>query len=396
MLNTGPYNYEADDWEDPQKTPRLPLPRDRVKTTIFQFVPKAAFTDHQQHIFRQADNITTITYAHVTGLETDENAKTVTRMQVLARDGNSFWVKAQKVVLAAGAIEIPRLLLNANQRRSCGLGNENDLVGRFFMEHPHLWSGRFIPSSDDLAGRTGLFRLHWVNQALVLGKLAIGDRVQRSDKILNYCVSIHPEVYKPRNHVAPDWPVISWPLLDPSNSQKNVRANGSGSFRREIKQMVKRAYQRVKQPPIVFKLNQMSEQAPNPDSRVTLSAEKDAFGINRVELNWQITPLDVRTIRRAQQVIDEELRKAGLGRLEMVPDDESLSSGMHGGWHHMGTTRMHEDPRRGVVDRNCRVHGMSNLYIAGPSVFPTGGYANPILTIVALSIRLADHIKDML
>ena len=144
---------------------------------------------------------------------------------------------------------------------------------------------------------------------------------------------------------------------------------------------------------MVFELNHMTEQSPNPHSRVTLSDERDIFGRNRVRLDWRLTPLDMRSIIKAQEIIDQELRYAGLGRLEIELRTETPPEHLEGGWHHMGTTRMHRDPKRGVVDEHCRVHEITNLFIAGPSVFPTGGYANPVLTFVALAIRLADYIK---
>jgi choline dehydrogenase-like flavoprotein len=296
-----------------------------------------------------------------------------------------------------GAIESPRLLLLSNQSQKCGLGNRNDLVGRYFMEHPHLWSGRFYPSNDTLAGNTGLYRLHWAGQTPIMGKLTIAEEVQRAEKILNYCVSIHPEPHKPRADIAPDWPVISWPLLQARNYQQSqVPKAGLNSLYHEARNTLSRVYRSFKKRPVYFTLNHMSEQLPNKDSRVLLSSEKDRLGQNRIQLDWQVKPLDMRTIIRSQQIINEELQRAGLGRLSIDMQDESPPSDLHGGWHHMGTTRMHTDPAKGVVDQNGRVHGMSNLFIAGPSVFPTGGYANPVLTIVALSIKLADHIKAMI
>jgi choline dehydrogenase-like flavoprotein len=102
----------------------------------------------------------------------------------------------------------------------------------------------------------------------------------------------------------------------------------------------------------------------------------------------------MRTIIRAQQIIDEEIRGAGLGHLEIALKDETPPQNLHGGWHHLGTTRMHLDSHKGVVDEDCKVHGISNLFVAGSSVFPTGGYANPVLTIIALAVRLADHVKQ--
>jgi choline dehydrogenase-like flavoprotein len=146
----------------------------------------------------------------------------------------------------------------------------------------------------------------------------------------------------------------------------------------------------------LFSLENMSEQVPNPDSRITLSSDKDKLGMNLVRLDWRLSPIDIESAIRTQQILDQEFQRAGLGRLYIRLKDETPPMRISGGWHHMGTTRMHIDPEKGVVDPNSRVHGMSNLFVAGPSVFPTGGYANPSLTIVALAVRLADHIKKLM
>ncbi|MEM7293148.1 MAG: GMC family oxidoreductase, partial [Pseudomonadota bacterium] len=143
----------------------------------------------------------------------------------------------------------------------------------------------------------------------------------------------------------------------------------------------------------VFKMNHMTEQEPNPDSRVLLSDNKDPLGMQRVDLDWRLTELDIWTIRRAQQLIHQEAERCGFGVITDGLEDDSIPEKIHGGYHHMGTTRMHDDPRQGVVDKNCKVHGMENLYIAGSPVFTTGGYANPVLTAVALTARLADELK---
>jgi choline dehydrogenase-like flavoprotein len=144
-------------------------------------------------------------------------------------------------------------------------------------------------------------------------------------------------------------------------------------------------------PAIIFA--NMMEQNPDPESRVTLGPDKDAFGQNRVQLNWRISKADMLSAIRSQQIIGRALEKAGLGQFHRQLEEPVPPSNTEGGYHHMGTTRMHHDPKQGVVDADCRMHGVGNLFIAGPSVFPTGGYANPVLTIIALSLRLADHLK---
>ncbi len=146
-----------------------------------------------------------------------------------------------------------------------------------------------------------------------------------------------------------------------------------------------------------------AEQAPNPLSRIILSNERDALGMHRIALDWRMSDIDKYSIKRLMCALENELHRLSLGTVEPAAwlDDDSkcwetdplVSNHAIGGYHHMGTTRMATTPSKGVVDEDCRVHGVENLYIAGSSVFPTGGWANPTLTILALAIRLADRIK---
>jgi choline dehydrogenase-like flavoprotein len=135
------------------------------------------------------------------------------------------------------------------------------------------------------------------------------------------------------------------------------------------------------------------EQSPNRASRVFLDDEVDALGMRRANLNWQIDPLDSSNLYRTAMELARCVGAAGVGRMVVNLEPGGELSKISTCWHHMGTTRMHDDPQQGVVDRHCAVHGLSNFYIAGSSVFPTGGRANPTITIVALAIRLADHLK---
>jgi choline dehydrogenase-like flavoprotein len=140
-----------------------------------------------------------------------------------------------------------------------------------------------------------------------------------------------------------------------------------------------------------FELTSQTEQAPHPDNRVTLTAKRDALGSQLPKLTVHWHEFERESIRRAQAIMVRQFAEAGFGRLELENMHDSVGMSTH---HNMGTTRMHEDPKQGVVDANAKVHGMSNLYLAGGSVFPTGGYANPTLTMVALGLRLADHLKE--
>jgi choline dehydrogenase-like flavoprotein len=140
------------------------------------------------------------------------------------------------------------------------------------------------------------------------------------------------------------------------------------------------------------------EPIPNPDSRVTLSTERDELGMPRAELDWQLSDADKHNVERGMQILAGAVGGSGVGRVKITFDEHASSwpADLAGGYHLMGTTRMHEDPRRGVVDPDGLVHGMSNLYIAGSSVFPTAGSGNPTMLIVALTLRLSDHLKGAL
>ena len=143
------------------------------------------------------------------------------------------------------------------------------------------------------------------------------------------------------------------------------------------------------------------EQSPNPDSRVSLYGEKDALGVPKARLNWDLTDLDKRSMRKIYEIIGEQVGMADVGRIKLYDflrdeNDMSWPATTGGGWHHMGTTKMHNDPKRGVVDENCKVHGISNLFVAGSSCFSTAAAPNPTHSLVALSLRLSDHVKTII
>jgi choline dehydrogenase-like flavoprotein len=135
-----------------------------------------------------------------------------------------------------------------------------------------------------------------------------------------------------------------------------------------------------------------SEQEANKESRVYLGNEKDKLGMPKLILDWRVSDRSLKSSLRLMELLDEHLRKHGVGHIE-----ENLSELKRLPYtdasHHLGTTRMSPDSKSGVVDVNCQVHGVDNLFVAGSSVFPTAGHANPTLTIAAMSLRLADYLK---
>lgn len=377
-----PLTFAAEDWADPETRPLLPLPQDTVQTIIYKFGWRGPFIHQYTRETEQAGNITTILYANVLEIETDDLAQNVTGLKVATIAGNRFQIAAKLYVLANGGIEIPRLMLLSNKVQTAGLGNQHDLVGRFFMEHSHFWSGTFVPADATLPRRTALYnRINRVNDVPVMGKLALNPEVIRREKLLNQNIQLMPKVVSR---------AIKFPDV-PANGRKRSLVNVYRKGRRVLENKVM-----VRSGVDVFVFANMSEQLPNPDSRVLLGEEKDIFGQNCSQLDWRVTELDIWSIRRTQEIVGEALARAGLGQTIIKLKNDKPPRNLHGGYHHMGTTRMHTNPKEGVVDVNGRVHSISNLYIAGPSVFPTGGYANPVLTLVALTVRLADHLKIVL
>ena len=405
-------SFPVQDWDENAKAARLSFQGDQIKTVIFKFGARDPFIqDYVQEITRAA-NITTYLYANVTNIVTNQAARTVKRLRVACLTGNKFWVLAKNFILAAGGIEIPRRLLLSNESQNVGLGNQNDLVGRFFMEHLHFNLGFLVPSEQNILKQTSLYgAIHPVNGVPIRGKLSLSGGVLRRKKLLNHVAQLDPVIMLYQSLGTLVYPNVSSDsvkslkaihsaifkganLNNPGSHLKNILTGFDDTVTTIFRAIKSRIFnkKRIK----LYAVENMSEQVPNPESRVTLSFDKDNLGMNRVRLNWRLSPIDIESAVRTLQIIGHEFQRAGIGRLYFSLQDDTPPMSVGGGWHHMGTTRMHIDEKKGVVDENSRVHGMSNLFVAGPSVFPTSGYANPSLTIVALAVRLADHIKKIM
>ncbi len=400
-----PASYNVNDWSNSEKSPCLAFTDNSVETIIFKFGSRHPFLKDYIEQFDRADNIDLFINANVTDIEADRVGKTITRVRVANLEGNKFWVRAKLFILSAGAIENARLLLVSRSVMKNGLGNQNDLVGRYFMEHPHCSSGVFVPSPKTMNMPMNLYRsVQSVNDVPVIGKLSLSEGTVRRERLLSNVIELYPKVVLEASLAK--YPVINSPgvqaLRDLSKRKGASYGENLKTIMTGLDDVAKTVYRRAKsrlfegikrKRVLVYQMQSMSEQIPDPDSRVLLAEEKDALGMPRVKLDWRLNEIDIRSITKTHEIMDKAFRESGLGRVLLQLYEELPSPSIYGGWHHMGTTRMSQDPRKGVVDENSKVHGLSNLFIAGPSVFPTGGYANPSLTIVALSIRLADHIE---
>ena len=349
---------------------------------------------------------TIVLHATATSIEADAGGRQVERVVAKALSGTGLEVRARIVILAAGGIENPRLLLASRSVMPNGLGNGHDLVGRFFMEHPHARGGRIAdakawPLLKAFGGR------HRLGRRDLAALIAPAAKLQAEREILNSSLTI---VARQPERARQFWGMRAYGAIKHRTAPTKAGRRLWTTTKRAVS-LIQRAVDPLR-PWLLHKAGRLdvallvrAEQAPNPDSRVTLSEERDSLGMNRVSLDWRLSPIDVRSVEVLVHTLGEELARLGLGRVEPASwlsehkgwrTDPLISAHPIGGYHHMGTTRMADDPRSGVTDGKTRVHGISNLYIAGSSLFPTSGWANPTLTIVALALRTADDIDRSL
>jgi len=261
--------------------------------------------------------------------------------------------------LATGGLENSRLLLTSGPDGDLpggwpDLGNENDVVGRYFMEHPNFDTGEV-----DIGGAA---YLQEPNREFSLQRVRMDSQllpgIQERENILNH------SVFLVGRRQSGGWISRWWNRIFGSDAS-------------------------------AYALRVRLEQAPDPDNRITLTGETDALGVRRLKLSLNVGALETRTVDIVSRYFARAVGLADIGRMRLDFDPSGTGWAAEAGWqyHHYGGTRMHDNPQLGVVDADCRVHGVENLFIAGSSVFPTGGHANPTLNLVALAIRLGDHIK---
>ena len=390
----GPYDYDPSGWTT-ACTPELPLAGPEIESTMFQHAP-GTFDSRYDELVR-SDDVTLFLHASVTDLVPNDAYQCVERVEVRRDDGSRFFVRARIVVLAGGGIENPRLLLLGQLARGRALGNDHDLVGRFFAERISAGTGFVVAARPGTVERAGFYEEHAARDTLVQGALRVADKVQRERDLLNVVFFL---LARPAPTMSPAIRsiatlakgIVRRPLL----SDLPAHLGNVGAGLGDVAAMV-RAYLRRGAPVgRVLMMCVQGEQAPNPNSRVTLGWRRDRFGLPVARIDWRPSAGVRESIRASQEVISAGLQAAGLGHVESMLGDEHPPALFEGNFHHLGATRMHEDPRQGVVDANCRVHGVHNLYIAGSSVFPTYGASNPTLTILALALRLADQLKQRL
>lgn len=393
LCQLGEYRYDVAEWPG-LAAAVLPLDAAKLSHRLWQLSPPTRFGEVFRVELVGARNVTLLLHATATEIVARENGQTAREVRIANLEGRRGRVRARYFVAACGGIETPRLLLLSRSVQTSGLGNRHDLVGRYFMEHPHPDAGGVFIDGD--AERFEPYVRREVDDERVVLALGPSGRAQQRLRILNSSIAVAGPMYLGPMEA---WDSLiklaraaeqgRWPASAPTHAL-NVLGNVDGVLRE--------AYRRRTAKPVRgYRFIARTESAPDPANRVMLAEQRDALGQQRARLQWQPGGIERVTVAKTMMLVAAEFGRLGIGRIRLnellLEDDTRWNENL--GWfgHHMGTTRMSETERAGVVNPDCRVHGLANLYIAGSSVFPTCGYANPTLTILALALRLADHLK---
>jgi choline dehydrogenase-like flavoprotein len=376
------------------------------------------FGARYRHKLSAAPQVRVVLHANVTEIKLNPQGDRVTELVVRTLTGKRLTCAAARFVLASGGLEVPRLLLASRDVQPHGIGNQHDVVGRYYMCH--------------IAGTIGTVRINGALEDVYHGyqktpegiyarrRLALRPEVQRAQHLGNFIARLHhPRITDPAHRNAVLSLLYLAKFLVPYEYGKRLfhGDTGAGAWLAHVRNVATSPLDAVrfswhmlrerkladrKFPSIIirskanlYSVDFHAEQEPTPESRVMLAREVDPLGMPRIEVDWRYTAGDVKTVSGSLKLMAEDLRASGLGSFEYDPasvEAEMTRYGAYGG-HHIGTARMGSDPRSSVVDADCRVHGVHNLYIAGSATFPTSGQANPTLTIVAMAARLAEHLR---
>lgn len=382
---------------------------------IERFSAPTDFAARYGHRLRTSQAVRVVLGANATELLTDPSGQRVDKVVVRRLAGGGFTLRPRQLVVALGGLETPRLLLASRQTQAQGIGNAEDQLGRYYMCHVAGTSGRLRLALPPSLVQHGYERAE--DGTYLRRRLHLTEAAQARQGVGNAVMRLHfPPLPDPSHGSGLLSALYLARRLLPYEYRKRLEGPGGPTsahlrniltdpfsalafatdmlFRRKL--AARKFPSLIVRPPGgVFSLDYHGEQAPNPESRVTLIGTKDPLGMPRLRVDWRHSTVDLHTAETCFRLLAEDLTAWGRGWLDFDPAElarDMLRDGAYGG-HHIGTARMGHSPRSSVVDGEARVHGMTNLSLAGAAIFPTSGQANPTLTLVALALRLADRLK---
>ncbi|MCB2056071.1 MAG: GMC family oxidoreductase [Geminicoccaceae bacterium] len=418
LFGLPPCGFEAAAWEEPGAR-RLPLPEQRLVSNVFQFGDGRVFHKVLREEVAASPFATVLCNATACEIVTIPGGARARGVRLVDRAGRSIEVGAEHVVLAAGGAASAHLLLLSDTGRRAAIGNGHGLVGRYLMDHPLLDGGDFVPDSRRLIDAMALYDLRHLHGQSIMGHLRIapeallGERLPQLSALFFPRPADHRErlVLQPRQERARR-AVLEMISRRPRDAARDLRCVaamvwGADALIDMAWRDVRGRYPRLSRGGWsgldraaeafgAFQVVHQAEQPPRWDNRYQLASEVDAQGRRKLEKHWVWHAEDVARTMRSQDLYAAEIAASGLGRYAVLREQGRPSILASSTLHIMGTTRMHDDPKKGVVDARCRVHEVSNIFVAGSSTFVTGSFANPTLTIVALALRVAEDLKDTL
>lgn len=409
LLKLGPPNFDANFWGSAINHPkvrRASLDATRIVDSFTQFSPPVRMGKLYHHALDNDPCVRIFLNANVTNIAANSSGDAVSHVDVATLTGRKFLVRARYFILAAGGIENPRLLLASNSVQRAGLGNEHDLVGRYFMDHPRMQCGA-IKLRKPFRGNKlydikhqDKSRIVFAHNTSVAAQFVLRPEVIVQQELLNARVWLRSVFIGEDAAAVAALHRFTQSYLHDAYMNLQPLPDLLTMLRDPFRTMGYALARALPVPPLQRGLRYeiVVEQDPNPMSRIALSERKDALGMPRVAVDWRLGQLVQKTFERTLTIINHELMRCGM--LDAIlPEQicpENWDQHVAGTWHHMGTTRMHDSPTHGVVDRNCKIHSVRNLYVAGSSVFTTGGSNYPTMTIAALALRLADHLSSLI
>jgi choline dehydrogenase-like flavoprotein len=370
ILGLGEYDYDSlPEYAKQLGLDLLPLQSDRLINVMKHQSPPTRFGPVYQPELEKSKNVTVYLHSNVLELNANESASHVTSAEVAVIDGPRYKVKAKNFVLATGGLENARIMLLSNKSAANGLGNSHKLLGRFYTDHILV-----RPALDIALTRSDInfgmyFGSHEINGGRVFSILTASEALTRREKLTRFRFHLYDTSPKYGSAIGGVFSGIDGAVeATPLNKEKGNSVS----------------------------VHMAMESLPNPDTFVRLSNTRDFLGQQKIEVNWQVSNAEKANVHRAIEICALEFARMGYGRAyapAMEKPDEWPGT-FTSGKHHCGTTRMSDSPKTGVVDRNCRAFDVDNLYVAGSSVFPTIGHTNPTLNLIALALRLADHLKE--
>lgn len=397
----GTDGYKTKTWEQKLNQRNITDGSSKIETAISIFSsPPVRFFERYGEQLIKSENVKIFKNANVVDIEFDDSTKKVTGIYFETSTNKKHYIESNLVIMCFGGIENARMLLHFNQRNKNEIGNKFDNVGRFFMDHPVVEAAHFFP--NDMK-QYQFYSDNHLNNRFITAYLQLQEKTLKKHKLKNIRMPLIPRT----NYYLSDG-ISSFHILKNSFGESELPEHFGThilNFIQDIDMVAEGVSRKQFEHKLFshadditgFMIYMMIEQSPDRNNRIKLSNNKDKFGVPKIDIDWKLSNKDKENTWKVLELVAQDLGERSLGRLKILKEREARIWGEHigFGYHHMGTTRMSEHYSDGVVDKNQKVFGTKNLYIAGSSVFPTGSHVPPTLTIVATTIRLANHLSNM-